>query len=566
MSAFREAFDARPHWIPSEAPSSLHLHGDCGPPTSGEGGPVFEGGLSLDSTTPLPTMHTISGLDHDRLTPSSSTTTTERIKQNTIPSSYKTVRPSLRHEAASKSEGMAPSRRSSTASVTKFFNAIPDSNIRVDWPSKESWLHVERNMGDVINAELQAARALAETMGPQSPERPKQYLASTTSGVGMAGAMGIAARNRLMKRESVLVKRKKSNMDLQAEEQPPAVPPLPSTVSKSGKLARKNKPPKLEDVQIYGAQPVDYNGIVVQSPDASVPDSPTLLSQCSCTDASHGGSSSSPGGEGLHRPSLDSSSQREYVLVEGTGTYKPQRSRSLIDNVRGFFQQPNVPLSRTVSISRLPPPQAIAPLTESVVAGPSSSSSRGSPTVESVRRRWRQSIRRRVGSDSKVPSSEHPTASTSEPYLLGRGSFLETIHSPGDELDVLEGIMTPRDEGPLHTMRPRMAGEHARHTWHIDDFPTRGYRDALERRETFAAFVSDVEQLVSSPGAIASASNSVPPTPPEKDRPDPLQRSASASPLPQTPSTPSAGPAPPSKKNSSSRLMSFFSFSRAPDE
>lgn len=584
MSAFREAREARPIWAPSEAPSSLFMDGNVG-----ESAVWTYENSPLESITPLPTIQSISGLENDNKWNTPTTHERERERHKAAPTSYKPTRPSLRTDTSSKSEGLTPSRRSSTASVRQFFNATPDNEIRVDLPPKASWTQVERDMGDVINADLQAARALAEAMGQESPDRPKQYLGTTTSGVGMAGAMGVAARNKLTKRESVLVRRRRSNMDLQAEE--PPVPPLPPTVStnklsKPCKKSKNAKPPKLDAVDIFSvntgvnAHDVEDGGIVVNSPDA-MPDSPTFVSQCSCTDASHGGSSSvSPAVDLHHQPgrvSSDASCERDGVHSEEN--YKPQRSRSMIDNVRGFFQQSNVSLSRTISNSRLPPISAPLSDPSPVPAGPAAQST---PTLETVRKKWRQSIRRRVGSDSKVPSAEHPTASTSEPYLPSRIWPLETIHSPGDEVEAFEGVMTPRAEerrSGERTARPRKAGEHTRHTWHIDDFPAiPGIQSfsPLENSGSFAAFMAaaSAQPLVSSPDIVESvgppSSSALAPANLHDSEPEHSTlatiRPRHAPSIPLSPPSPPPPPPPPSttkKTSSNSRLMSWFAFSRS---
>lgn len=550
MSAFRDARDARPLWTPSEAPSSLHM--DAG---ATELQREYESS-PMESIAPLPNMQSTSGVEIERL--------------KTAPTSYKATRPTLRMDSSFKSEANAPSRRSSTASVIQFFCSTPDSSVRVDWPSKESWAQVERDIGDVINADLQAARAVAEALGQVSPDRPKQYLGPTTSGVGIAGAMGVAARNKLTKRESVLVKRRKSNMDFQAEE--PPVPPLPASVSanmtsKPNKKTKNRKPPKLQAVDIFsanaGPDSVDDGGIIVQSPE-NTPDSPTLLSQCSCTDASHGGSSSvSPAVETHPRPGrVNSDASYDIVNVHAVETYKPQRSRSMIDNVRGFFQQTNAPLARTVSISRLPSP--FTPITgpDNVSQRPTASST---PTMETVRRKWRQSIRRRVGSDSKISSAEHPTASTSEPLLPARPTPLETIHSPGDELQGLDGIMTPRANDPQFTdymTRPRMAGEHSRHTWDLSDFPVaRGFTPS--NSGSFASMMASAQPLVSSPDEVELHSTERASSPGHR-LPSPLFAPPTLPP-PLTP-PPTMLPSTTKRPSSSSKLMSFFTFSRSPSD
>ena len=272
-----------------------------------------------------------------------------------------------------------PSRRESTASLKSIFGLDPDV-ITVTRASLHARATVDALLEDVFSTACHSARSYAE--------------AHSEALFHVAPTFGAAARSRLTKRESVVVRRRKSFIDLvdQAQALRSARKPQPDKV-----------PPALTMECITGVE----DGVItlVQSP-ADLFDSPTVTSRCSSITGSRGSSSgASPLADALELPldpcSLSGSVPRAQERHSGNlltlREVPPKRSRSLVDNFRGFILPNSNPPVRTLSVNRLPG------LNASPLPSPSPSSSQ--------RRLWRESLRRRSRSSPYVPTDiPGPTA------------------------------------------------------------------------------------------------------------------------------------------------------------
>jgi hypothetical protein len=191
---------------------------------------------------------------------------------------------------------------------------------------------------------------------------------------------------------------------------------------------------------------------VVPSPECLF-DSPTVLSQCSSVTGSRDGSNAaSPLADTLELPSLladPSSSPGSDPKLASTKPedllaareVPPKRSRSLVENFRGFILPHTTPPVRTLSVSRLSVLPAPSPSSTST---PSSPSQRRILWRESIRYRSRSSpfvmtdildpttmaahARHRTESAGAVPSSQrHPWNSEELPAV---GASTPSPHSP----------------------------------------------------------------------------------------------------------------------------------------
>jgi hypothetical protein len=269
-----------------------------------------------------------------------------------------------------------PSHRESTASLRSIFGPVIDPDaVVVTRPSPQARATVDALLEDVFSAACQSARCYAEV--------------HSEALFHVAPTFGAAARSRLTKRESVHVRRRRSYTDL--TDQAPVV-----------KSARKAQPGKVPHALILDCTTsVEQDGVPLAPSSEGLSDSPTVLSQCSSATGSRAGSTSaSPLADVLDLPSSlpdscsPSSSEPKYLGIGSedllsTRGAPPKRSRSLIDNFRGFIRPHSSPPMRTLSVSRL-----------SLVSAPSSPSTPSSPGRR--RARWRDSLSRRSRSSPYV--------------------------------------------------------------------------------------------------------------------------------------------------------------------
>jgi hypothetical protein len=275
----------------------------------------------------------------------------------------------------------SPSRRESATSLMNIFGPVIDPDaVTVTRSSPQARSIVDALLEDVFSAACHSARSYAE--------------AHSESLFHVSPTFGAAARSRLTKRESVHVRRRRSYVDLADRFQ-------------SGKATRKARPAKVPVLALDCVTGAEQVLIMppVPSPDGLF-DSPTVVSQCSSATGSRDGSSAaSPLADALELPSSlpdtcspsgsdpkSLGSKIEDLLAPHE--VPPKRSRSLVDNFRGFILPHSTPPLRTHSVSRL-----------SVLPAPTPTPSTSTPSSPSQRRfSWRASIRRRSRSSPFVSS------------------------------------------------------------------------------------------------------------------------------------------------------------------
>jgi hypothetical protein len=355
MDALRGCLATTPPWPLGTAPSSLE-------PTS----TAIEAHSPVDEqVSALPTIQSIPEIETSHK-PGSQSSPLQR--QKSVPRAEFPVSRGLSEPP--------PSRRESAASLMNIFGPVIDPDaVTVTRASPQARSIVDALLEDVFSSACHSARSYAE--------------AHSEMLFHVSPTFGAAARSRLTKRESVLVHRRRSYVDL-------------TDRSQSVKAMRNIQQAKVPSmlaldcitiVEQVGVEPL------VPSPD-SLFDSPT---QCSSATGSRDGSSAaSPLADALELPSSlpdtcsssgsdpkSSGSKSEDLLA--AREVPPKRSRSLVDNFRGFILPNYTPPTRTLSVSRL-----------SVLPAPSSSFT-STPSSPSQRRlSWRESIRRRSRSSPFV--------------------------------------------------------------------------------------------------------------------------------------------------------------------
>ena len=347
INALRACLAATPAWAPGTAPSNLE-------PAAA----VTETSPVDDQAPSLPTIQSIPQIDGSN-------------KQGSPSSPVLSQRPPL----VSRTElppvrGLSeppPSRRESTASLKSIFGLDPDV-ITVTRASLQARATVDALLEDVFSTACHSARSYAG--------------AHSEALFHVAPTFGAAARSRLTKRESVVVRRRKSFIDLADQAQAPrsARKPRPD-----------NGPPTLALECVTNIE--DGVNPLVHSP-ADLFD---FNSQCSSITGSRGSSSAaSPLADALELPLDSPSSPARRAQERNPGDLltlrevPPKRSRSLVDNFRGFILPNSNPPVRTLSVTRLP--------------GLHASPSPSTPPSSSQRRLWRESLRRRSRSSPYVPA------------------------------------------------------------------------------------------------------------------------------------------------------------------
>lgn len=305
------------------------------------------------------------------------------------------------------------SRRSSTTSVKALFSPASSDTILIRSTAPLRQL-VERGLLDVFSEACLTIRFQAQTHDEELFQAPK---ASST--MGMSGVMGIAAKSRLSKRESVIVPRRKSFVDGCDLADMEAIAGLgkKNTLSRAKSLAARRQGKK--SLRVMAPLPSgrhDNDGetaCALDNTDATV-ESPTPLSQCSSMGTSHAGSAlASPTMESRALspgPATDSmppasvqghecARRAEYLTVVDPD-WRPKRTRSMVDNVRGFFY------SR--SSSPTPSIDASSSRASHVDSGLSNTPEDWSqrPPPSRLTRWWKGSLRRRVQSAPEVPRDD----------------------------------------------------------------------------------------------------------------------------------------------------------------
>lgn len=413
MDALRACLTAPPAWPPGTAPSNLEPSAAATEPF-----PLVD-----DQGPSLPTVQSIPQIEGSNKQGSPSSPI---LSQRPVPVP-RTELPTAR--------GLSeppPSRRESTASLKSIFGLDPDV-VTVTRASHQARATVDALLEDVFSTACHSARSYAE--------------AHSETLFHVASTFGAAARSRLTKRESVVVNRRKSYIDFIDQAQ---------ALRPTRKPQLDRGPPTLALECITGVE----DGVVplMQSP-GDLFDSPIVTSQCSSVTGSRGSSSAaSPLADALELPP-DSCSPSSTVPrprradagdLLALREVPPKRSRSLIDNFRGFILPNSNPPVRTLSVSRLP----------ALHASPSPSTSSSS----SQRRLWRESLRRR-----RSRSSPYVPADIADPAAP------VTITRHQTESAELATLSPATPVTPSHTQR---------HTWSLAELPTEDSTASPTRRRS----------------------------------------------------------------------------------
>ncbi|KAG2156208.1 hypothetical protein DEU56DRAFT_723514 [Suillus clintonianus] len=417
--------------------------------------------------SPLPTIQSIPELDNEA---SSSRDENHSLCVRSDPP--KSGRASYKADQSQKSDSghqLGPSRRSSTISNRTYLSTLSESDtihlVRATAPAREQ---VDRGLLDVFSESCLSARCYAHTHEEELFEASKvsRSFSRSSSGLTMAGAMSVAAKNRLTKRESVLVPRRKSYIDGFGDV--PAVPCIPAA-----KLAKRRQPTKLKIVAVSRAASLDGDEGKLEVP----PESPSPMSQCSSVSVSAPGSLAAspivPGPLSVPASVLSGATPRSEPAARKEA-FTPKRSRSMVENVRVLFSRsasPMLPLSYQ----------------------PSESSS-GSTTPSLLKWWSKGTLRRRVRSAPDAPLEELPSDATTRSLNNPIPSFHPSLASadrPVSQPDLMRLSQFPQSapgSGPS-------AGDFGVGTSTPVRLRTLFGSHSLHRRSTTAASVS------SSPGS-----------------------------------------------------------------
>ncbi|OAX44505.1 hypothetical protein K503DRAFT_729141 [Rhizopogon vinicolor AM-OR11-026] len=356
--------------------------------------------IPYEESSPLPTIQSIPELDNE--VPSD--------EKHSLSGGSDLARsgPTSRADTLHKSDSghqFGHSHRSSTISNLAYLGTLSESDtihlIRATAPAREQ---VDRGLLDVFSESCLSARCYAHTHEEELFEASKvsRSFSRSSSGLTMAGAMSVAAKNRLTKRESVLVPRRKSyvdsfgHYDVSAPWVPQAKP------GKKLKIIAVSRAGSLDDDEGRLVAPLESPSAMSQYSPVSVHD-PEPISASPIADPSSVPSSMPPPSE----------------LVAQKEDFIPKRSRSMVENVRVLFSRsasPTLPLSRE----------------------PSESSS--GATTPSLRRWWSKgTLRRRARSAPDVPADEHPSDATASLIDLTPGSHpsVASTNRPVRQHDVM---------------------------------------------------------------------------------------------------------------------------------
>ncbi|TFY55088.1 hypothetical protein EVJ58_g8470 [Rhodofomes roseus] len=426
INAIQEALSHGAPWT-SEPPSSLLLEDKV------QSAPAVDEGPSEWSAAPLPTIQSdpeLEGQARDQPPDQAAHGRGRPELKSRPPSRIDTL--SFRHEQQAQMASFAAlSRRSSTASVKAFFSPMTlDPSTRIPRPSAQVRQQVDHGLHDVYSDQCLAARSHATMKHEDLFKRPLPAMTRSNSGLSISGAMGLAA-----KRRYDMVSGKRASLDggrehdpdigskrlstLPGRAKPPASPqkrlkkPLPSLVP--------TVPSNLAKVE----SEAESDSQTTQSP-AGLMDSPFPPSQCSSTT-----SSNLPSPIDIIDPILgdiaqDATLRPSDVLTAPVEDWRPKRTRSMVDNVKYFFQsRPASPSSASSHQSATPPP--LPP--KQLEVDPQTP-----PPPSSLTQWWRKgSLRRRVQSSPDVPGDEaqDPPPLVSRASADGRGTFLvQTSEEP----------------------------------------------------------------------------------------------------------------------------------------
>lgn len=352
--------------------------------------------------SPLPTIQSIPELDTEA---ASSREENHTLSARSDPprsgrASYK-IDPSQKSDSGHQ---LGPSRRSSTISNRTYLSMLSESDtihlVRATAPAREQ---VDRGLLDVFSESCLSARCYAHTHEEELFEASKvsRSFSRSSSGLTMAGAMSVAAKNRLTKRESVLVPRRKSYIDGFGDI--PAVPSIPPA-----KLAKRRQQTKLKIVAVSRAASLDDDEVKLEG----APESPSPMSQCSSVSVfapdSVAASPVVPGPLSAHTLVFSGAAPRPELTARKEA-FTPKRSRSMVENVRVLFSRsasPMLPLSYQ------------------------SSESSSTSNTPSLLKWWSKgTLRRRVRSAPDVPLEELPSDASTKSLSNPTPSFHPSLAS-----------------------------------------------------------------------------------------------------------------------------------------
>ncbi|TFK90851.1 Dbl homology domain-containing protein [Polyporus arcularius HHB13444] len=368
----------------------------------------------------------------------------------------------------------ALSRRSSTASVKAFFSPMSIDPARIQRVSMQSRAPIDQGLHDVFSESCLAARAQAQMRGEElfqarppgsaMGRRQGSGMSRSNSGLSIASAMGLTAA----RRKYDMVSRRNRSVDLDTSA--PPIPPLPlaadkaapaeetSTAANPGSMltmrgkplaARRHKKqpasiaPAISTAiaQMNAERDRQTSGPQVRSPDALSLDSPPEASHCSSVSSI------------LPSPVDDSPLPIPVPGLSPNGTLRPsdvtslrrngappKRARSMVDNVRYFFQAPRSE-SPSPSSSSEPDRASPTPPLGAGADGPTPDYSSG--IVQWLRR---TSLRRRTS--ASLPSSsnasiDEQSSERRRPFPT-RNSTDGVAVRPPDFLDVSPSSTTRR--------------------------------------------------------------------------------------------------------------------------
>ena len=412
IGAIQDALNSDTPWA-SEPPSSL-LFDDAAQSAP----PVDDEPLEC-SSAPLPTIQSNSELETDQPADPATLARARPELKSRSPSRIDSL--SFRQEQQAQMASFAAlSRRSSTASVKAFFSPMTlDPSTRIPRPSAQVRHQVDHGLHDVFSEQCLAARSNAVMKHEDLFKRPLPHMSRSNSGLSISNAMGLTA-----KRRYDLVSNKRMSLDggrdheldfghkrlstLPGGTKPTTTPhkrskkPLPSLVP--------TVPSNLTKVD----SEAESEGQTTHSPTA-ISDSPLPPSQCSSTASSILPSPIDVAGPILSDIAQDATLRPSDVITSGED-WRPKRTRSMVDNVKYFFQsRPSSP-SSTSSHQSATPPQP-PPKQLEVEAQ--------TPPPAGITQWWRKgSLRRRVQSSPDVPGDEGPPPLLSRASVDGRVTFL----------------------------------------------------------------------------------------------------------------------------------------------
>ncbi|KAH7887609.1 hypothetical protein F5I97DRAFT_859415 [Phlebopus sp. FC_14] len=346
----------------------------------------------FEMISPLPTIQSIPEIDAETALQNVGEPSPTPTQSNVL----KPLRSHGRSEYTARSDHPLPTigganRRSSLASSWAYQPSASESTtfhlVRSTASAREQ---VDRGLLDVFSEKCLTARLRAHTREEDlfEAQNVTRSFSRSSSGLTMASAMSVAAMNRLTKRESVLVPRRKSLVEGNGTNEFEGHVPVYYPMARPG--GKRRQPKKLKIVALAKTTSSDgdddLNEVFIESPSPM-----SHCSSASVTTPATPLTASAP----LSAPVSASESMppRSEFLAVRQGEGVPKRSRSMIENVRGLF----TPRTTTpVGLAREP-------------------SSRSSVSSPSLLKWWsRETLRRRVRSAPDVPADEIPPALTSQ--------------------------------------------------------------------------------------------------------------------------------------------------------